>query len=97
MKQQPETKLVYIEQNGQRAAGIYRSGRFEVPAEWTEEKLRGMAHKLLNEAAIDWRIDVEIEPSDVNSLTIEEEEPLDPEDDSGVYFVTMNGDEIDIY
>lgn len=106
MKQEQETKLVYIEENGQRDVRFCRSGRFEVPADWTEEKVREMAHRLLDEASVDWRIAEEVEPDNVDHVTVGELDPLsvgeekgslDPDDDSRIYLVNTNGDEIDIY
>ncbi len=105
MKQERETKLMYVEQNGQRDVGFYRWGRFELPADWTEEKVREMAHKLLDQAAVDWRIADEVEPGNVDHVTVDEldrlsvEEgkgSLDPEDESPIYLVSTNGDEIEI-
>jgi hypothetical protein len=104
MTAQPETKLVYIEQSGQRDVGFYRSGRFEVPADWTEEKVEEMAHRLLDEAAVKWLIAEEVEPGNVDHVRVGELDPviirqgsLDPDDEAPIYLVTMNGDDIEIF
>jgi hypothetical protein len=105
MKEGPETKLVYIEQSGQRDVGFYRTGRFEVPADWTEEKVREMAHTLLDEATVAWLLAEEVEPGSVDHATVDELDPLsvgekhgslDPDDESLIYLVRTNGDEIEI-
>ena len=83
--------------------GSYRWGRFRVPADWTEEKVREMAHRLLDEAVVNWRIAEEVEPDSVDHVRVDELDPviirqgsLDPEDEAPIYLVTMNGDDIEI-
>jgi hypothetical protein len=76
-----------------------------VAADWTEDKLMEVAHRLLDKAAVEWRIAEEIKPGKVDHVTVDELNPvsvgeekrsLDPEDESPIYLVTTNGDEIEI-